>query len=921
MIGKCCSYWPENDIVYSFVTNQLLQSLNVDIDVDIADVKRVRETKKRKRDNTDEDATVTSASVASTTSGSTNNTANDFPFFSVWVLYCELLYHLGKEKSWRGPSARKLLIVIFSKLKQLLPYVQDDLFTTVSNDPPIEKRCTLFLKNLSILTLALEGVAIIDYAFLDIFQFIKKIFTTVYYDVMATITKNSALNALHSNNNIIRGLSRMMSLRNGQDISTMTMVIHKQLSLLQMIQEDSTSSTENGQNDSTIIDVEHATSSHSNLSRQESFLHYMAKCCRSDGFLKLLSGPKSLYQLDSHEIFPYYVKNFEENFDKPLLDLAKSKDSFSYFDPLSAVYRSFSVFFLLINFTEDEYQEDYSHFQHSANLQNNEQDLNVRKKRSPFDLVALTNIIKLFCEKVYLAMESFQQMGIFPETILNLLSSSPVRSSADYHRLKASLKTWRLDDHSPNKEDLQTENRKDPQTKALLSKCGDHAVNVLYNMRHFVHLFIEIHQSPLCCEITRDCADYVNFISDLNRMIGVQLLMVIIDFEELSVKSLVKLLRICMSLLEYNAAMDGLPREKEMRFSRMDLLPFLLESSFQRSVKLLEALYTQQTLNVTSSGSNLPNQNNSLSSLLSKDNVELFQECYYFIQFYYGIFPFSCRLQSDFEKDGNPYGNIAALRDNLKIEIESLKLIYDNVYDGIFQQLPGDRSCQSTRPSGGSTISTSRNSANDGSMVIRMRCDDLNCKSVPWYRDLERECIEITKGLLSETNRMAWNSMIPYGIVSSFPSLMRFEYSPSTILSFANMYVHASSYFKVENGTNCITIYHERFGRVMIFSHDLQFVPQDSNRFLEESGVKSKEDFHHHLLVDMVLDSDFVADGTFNIICNSSKMAKGFNVIYTLIVVNVDDSTSKMEECNLDVHRSALEELMRLLLQYVGLMF
>ncbi len=60
-------------------------------------------------------------------------------------------------------------------------------------------------------------------------------------------------------------------------------------------------------------------------------------------------------------------------------------------------------------------------------------------------------------------------------------------------------------------------------------------------------------------------------------------------------------------------------------------------------------------------------------------------------------------------------------------------------------------------------------------------------------------------------------------------------------------------------------------------------------------------DFHHHFLFDVTLESDFSAEGTFNLICNSAKMAKAFSVIYSLIIVNVDDLTSVGDSINMDV--------------------
>ncbi len=878
MIGKCCTHWSEEDVMYEFVVDQLKTCLELEIIVDLGAVKSARDSRKRKRDTVDDEE---------------SNGLNNFPFFVVWGLYCELIYNLGKGKTWRSKKSRELLTIIISKLKMLLPYIQDDLFTTMFADPPIEKRCCMFLKHLSMLTLGLECIGVIDFCALEIFHFLKKIFASLFYDVVSSITKDSAMHAIHCNNNIIRGLSRITSLRGGDDTAAITVVIHKQLGLFCLLQQDSDK----------LADTEDTTKNNTLI--LNGIVLNMTKCFQLDGFMRIIMGSKIYYHLESHQLFGFYMKNFEENFDKAILDLAKSKHSFLYFHGISELFRSFSAFYNFINFRDDEYIEDYSHAQHNANTNSN--DI-LMKKRNPFDITAITSIIRLFCEKLYLAVESFSSCGHIARSVLGLLSSPCIRSVAEFNRMKFSLLSLKIAVRSDHVDDeIDGHNKK--LHAADTTFYGDHAVSVLYNIRYFLHFLSQVHQSSISFSIIENCVDYVNFISDLNQMIAIQVFLVLVDFDELSSNSLLKLFRFGMSFLEYCSSMEGLPSADAMKFPRMDIFPYLFDNILRRSVRFLEVIYMgyKQGNQLISSSVGKTAKDVSIGTLFLKETTELFQECCYFLQFYYAIFPYSTPFSMEIQPD-HLIPN-TAIKEFFKIEIESLKMILDNVYDGVFLLPTSDIQFFSNEPG---TIGDNP--------LQKFRTDDINIRSQGIYAILEKECIDITKKLLWESNQPAWNSFMSNAIVSSFNCLGRLEYSPSTIVSLANMYSHAPAYYRVENGTNCVTIYHHQYGRIMIFSSELQLVPPDTKRYQSEKAVLSTEDFHHHFLFDVTLESDFSAEGTFNLICNSAKMAKAFNVIYSLIIVNVDDVTSVGDSINMDIYRKALEKLLLLLLQYIGLL-
>ena len=124
------------------------------------------------------------------------------------------------------------------------------------------------------------------------------------------------------------------------------------------------------------------------------------------------------------------------------------------------------------------------------------------KKRNPFDITAMTSIVRLLCEKIFLAVASFPDVGNFADNILVTLSSQDVRSFADFNRLKASLHSIKVD----ASRSVENSSCGDKGCKPICClEFGDYAVHILYNIRYFLHFLSYVHQSSVCSSILQDC--------------------------------------------------------------------------------------------------------------------------------------------------------------------------------------------------------------------------------------------------------------------------------------------------------------------------------------------------------------------------------------------------------------------------------
>jgi hypothetical protein len=506
-----------------------------------------------------------------------------------------------------------------------------------------------------------------------------------------------------------------------------------------------------------------------------------------------------------------YINFYQQLFDDSLVVISKQEDSFAVFHILSEVCRTLSV--LMVP---------------------SRSDLLITRT---LDVSSALEIVAAFGKFHHYSIHSLSKM-VGMMQLLQILAR-PIKCRSDYIHFKTRLKGMK------DKNCVQHDNREIEIVQ--LWESGEQAAKTLDNIRVFIHFLIMLHKAPFSVDLVDD-PKYAESLDDVFLMISIQFSLVLVDLNELTTCALKKVLRMCLSVLDFKVSLDRFSVHR-VRCSVLDILPYFLENVWQKSVQHIQALYYAQSQRI---GFTIPANNGLQSSsntynsniMWKKDTMELFQECAFYVELYFSIVPFSA---ADDIHDDNKLNHF-------KSEIELMTEIHEQMYTTTVQ-LPTETSYNRV-----SSISKSRYS-------LRTRTDDLFPVSSNSWKSLEYDFIDTIKKLLFDYNRCAWATLITIVATRSFPALLRIEYSPNTILIQDGEDIVIRS---VHSKPQCISYYHE-YGYLTVF--------------IPLNAITGRQGFHHHILFDVITEVDHTPMGTFNLFTNSHKMERVFNVIYVLMVI------------------------------------
>lgn len=950
--------------------------------------------------------------------------------FAKWLLYCELLYNAGKIQSWYSTASREFLKLICKKLTTLLPQIMNYLLHARKQDGRrlTEKVYHVYLRSIAMVTIALEKISIIGDDVRPVMDFIYNTLFDEFFTMIDFIREEYTLTTsiLQVSTHILRGFQRaqyyytldsMMTSHKtvfmrlvSQYVKIVDHAFHPELAAAEEEQQQQQAA----QNELPALPhTPHASGSNrlgayappsedfmqainakfhkpeppkkKEIISIEQAIQLLMKFVQNLSFKQWISCAE-LYMtpLESHQTcteggFNSISMKLQENcqsYNEVIITaLSEGSNPFVLLFSISEVVLSMATIFTVFAF-------------------NNLTSLSSLKEvEDKINIYAVVDLLRIQCQKLYLTYDSFfkQSTTIYQDILEVMRKGVPSRSA--YHALLDDLKQWKL----KRMKDKQTakaiaaQNPGAPQISATDEKdmedkiFGEQAINVLYNFRphlYFLSVINDIfglrYQTPVPTQYDEEGNEIspaepiageeilYPFYVDTRNMLTVVLIFVLIDIDSISLTSTIKLMRVCRAILDFAHSLQQRISRDDFAFDRADIICFMMEDILKKSIHHLETLYmkfVQRNL--------LPNANNAMNSsitslpntssgqpsdliqeLFTSEIRELYQESIFYLQHYYQIVYYS---------DPNYNQAYSALSGNyFQTEIDSLQVIHDSLFSMIYQ-VPQI-----------STFEKLRYSKRQDCIMTRPKMTGVDGNAVsatsPWYHMMEQALLQVMKISLYEINAFAWNSLVSYVIVNSFPALIRLEFSKQTVTK--ELYA-ISEDVRIVQGMHCLTLYHDFFGRIMIFSKEIQEgyhrlktakgnttdaveILDDDDDVMENLGsaknankiisssssssnscssssieeklqLKAKKFLQttaYHLLMDVIPSHEYQPSTIFNTVIDSERIAESFGIIHVVFIVDVDNFSvwGRTERQAADSQEALLERFFATALESMNMM-